>query len=298
MSIHQQLFQLLNQPMLILKELDGIVQVEDANEALMKLTGFPLSHILATESRYLQEHYRIDLRKRILRREIKMPTKRRNDLYVQIEQIPLPGQPDDPWIRAFLIFEDLTAYNWINRQLEKGKVLISGIVDQHLHIRSLHDNMASLLFEPDSIMEDETLLQFIAEHERPRMMKILQETSRLNKEQNVTIQTSKLNGIELDMELSYFPVLNGHGQCSELAFVVWDLRPTDEQTVDSSMKLKIWMAKRDMSAGQLAASTGISLQTISKLRNGKIEKPQRLTAELIASELRVDVHQIWSSIRK
>ncbi|RJE89906.1 XRE family transcriptional regulator [Paenibacillus sp. 1011MAR3C5] len=298
MSVHQQLFHLLNQPMIILKEHDGIIQVDDANEAFMTLTGFPLSHLLATKSQFLKSHYRIDLRKRILKREIMMPTKRLNQLAVRIEQIPLPCQPDDPWIRAFLIFEDLTAFKWIDRQLEKGKVLISGVVDKHLHIRFLRDNMAPLLFEPDTTMEDETLLQFIAETERPRMMEIFQEPSRLLKEQNVTIHTSKLSGIELELELTYCPVLNGHGHCSELAFVVWDLRPANDQVVDSATKLKIWMAKRDMSAGQLAASTGISLQTISKLRNGKIEKPQRLTAELIASELGVDVHHIWPSIRK
>jgi lambda repressor-like predicted transcriptional regulator len=56
------------------------------------------------------------------------------------------------------------------------------------------------------------------------------------------------------------------------------------------------MAKRDLSASQLSLATGISLQTISKLRNGKISRPQRLTAELIASELRVDVQEIWPEL--
>nr|WP_272898796.1 helix-turn-helix transcriptional regulator [Paenibacillus sp. MMS18-CY102] len=62
------------------------------------------------------------------------------------------------------------------------------------------------------------------------------------------------------------------------------------------MKLKIWMAKRDISTSQLSLSTGISIQTISKLRNGKITKPQRLTAELIASELRVEITDIWPEV--
>lgn len=298
MSVHQHLFHLLNQPMLIMKEYDGIVRVEDANEAFMNLCGYSLTHILATKSQYLRSQYRIDLRKRIVKREIKMRTKRKNELSVRIEQIPLPAQPDDAWTRAFLIFEDLTAYKWIDRQPEKGKVLISGIVDKHLHIRFLRDNLGPHMFELDSTMEDENLLQFIAEYERPRMMELLQETSRLHKEQNVTIITSKLSGVELELELTYCPVLDGHGHCRELAFVVWDFRPADEHVVDSATKLKIWMAKRDISAGQLASATGISLQTISKLRNGKIEKPQRLTAELIASELGVEVHHIWPLIRK
>jgi DNA-binding Xre family transcriptional regulator len=69
------------------------------------------------------------------------------------------------------------------------------------------------------------------------------------------------------------------------------------QVFDSAKRLKMWMAKRDISTNQLAASTNISLQTISKLRNGHIQKPNRLTAELIASELQVAVRDIWPEVR-
>lgn len=99
------------------------------------------------------------------------------------------------------------------------------------------------------------------------------------------------------MSVSFTPIIDGFGDVLEFAFVIWDLRPVDD-CIEASMKLRIWMAKRDITVGYLSSSTGISIQTISKLRNGKILKPQRLTAELIASELQVDVHDIWSEIRK
>ncbi|NIK67559.1 MULTISPECIES: helix-turn-helix domain-containing protein [unclassified Paenibacillus] len=70
-----------------------------------------------------------------------------------------------------------------------------------------------------------------------------------------------------------------------------------KQVYDSSKRLKMWMAKRDISANQMAAATNISLQTISKLRNGHIQKPNRLTAELIAGELQVAVSDIWPEVR-
>ncbi|GLX69137.1 helix-turn-helix domain-containing protein [Paenibacillus glycanilyticus] len=67
---------------------------------------------------------------------------------------------------------------------------------------------------------------------------------------------------------------------------------------EPAKRLKMWMAKRDLSANQLSAATHISLQTISKLRNGHIAKPNRLTAELIAGELQVAVSDIWPEVRK
>nr|WP_281378797.1 helix-turn-helix transcriptional regulator [Paenibacillus phyllosphaerae] len=54
------------------------------------------------------------------------------------------------------------------------------------------------------------------------------------------------------------------------------------------------MARRKISAQELSESTGISVQTISKLRNGKILKPQRLTAELLATVLGVKPQDIWA----
>lgn len=69
------------------------------------------------------------------------------------------------------------------------------------------------------------------------------------------------------------------------------------QVHDSAKRLKMWMAKRDISANQMATATNISLQTISKLRNGHIKKPSRLTAELIAAELQVAVSDIWQEVR-
>lgn|GEM_PF-4931340 len=69
------------------------------------------------------------------------------------------------------------------------------------------------------------------------------------------------------------------------------------QVHDSAKRLKMWMAKRDISTNQLASITNISLQTISKLRNGHIKKPNRLTAELIAAELQVAVSDIWPEVR-
>jgi DNA-binding Xre family transcriptional regulator len=100
---------------------------------------------------------------------------------------------------------------------------------------------------------------------------------------------------ELAFRTTIFPIYDGFGEIEQFAFSIWEMQESSGSE-QSGTKLKIWMAKRDLSASQLSLATGISLQTISKLRNGKISRPQRLTAELIASELRVDVQEIWPEL--
>ena len=298
MTVHQQIFQLLDQPMIVLKEKNGKISLEDANHAFIELLGYTLPYLKAKQGRELAKRFHNDLSKRILKSEIRLKTKAKTQLRLRIEQLPLPETPEENCRRALIIAEDLTAYSWIEQQLERGKVLMSGIVDKHLHIRFLRDNLAPLMLEPDQTMEDETLLQFIAENERERLVRLMEESCENFEERSITIHTSKLSGIELELELTFNPIRNGIGKCNVMAFVIWDFRPVCEDKIDPAMKLKIWMAKRDMTAGQLSEATGISLQTISKLRNGKIKKPQRLTAELIASELGIQTHEIWPATRK
>jgi DNA-binding Xre family transcriptional regulator len=115
-------------------------------------------------------------------------------------------------------------------------------------------------------------------------------------QQNLYMRTLRFDELsELALRTTICPIYNGFGEIEQFAFSIWEMQESSNSE-QSGTKLKIWMAKRDLSASQLSLSTGISLQTISKLRNGKISKPQRLTAELIASELRVDVQEIWPEL--
>lgn len=298
MTVHQQIFRLLDQAMLILKHRNGELLIDDANDAFLEMTGYTLAYLKSKDGRELSERFKIDLSKRVLKSEIVIRTKARNKLIVRVEQMPLPRRPGDEWTRALLIVQDLTAFNWIEQQLDKGKVLMSGIMDKHMHIRFLLHITAPLPFDPDDTMEDETLLHFIAEEEHPRIKSLLRNAAQLQQEHTITLLTRKKVSAQLELELTFFPIQNGYGKCNVMAFVIWDIRPSGEHADDPSVKLKIWMAKRDITAGQLSQATGISLQTISKLRNGKIKKPQRLTAELIASELGIDTYEIWPSLRR
>ncbi|HTG71671.1 MAG TPA: helix-turn-helix domain-containing protein [Candidatus Udaeobacter sp.] len=297
MSIYRKIYQMMDQPMLLMSQSNHEVQIDDANQAFLRLSGYTLKELQSKPSSTLLQKYKIDASRQVFKSEVILYTKQKRQISVRIDQQPLPKNSKDDSNRAFIIFEDLTPYKWIEQQAERNKVLISGIVDSHQRVRLLRAGPAPLLFEADRNMKNETLLQFIADTEHGPMKKVLKQAYLSKKESCFKLKTNKLSGIELELSVMFTPIIDGFGEVLEFAFVIWDLNPVNDKA-EASMKLRIWMAKRDITAGHLSASTGISIQTISKLRNGKILKPQRLTAELIASELQVDVHDIWSEVRK
>lgn len=273
MSVYRQIFQNMDFPMLVIRQNNQGVSVEDANHAFVRLTGYTVKELRSEKCSLYLKRYNIDTTATVLKSEINIMTKNNRQLFTRLNQQPLPRNNQDGYTRSYVIFEDLTPYRWIQQQSEINKVLISGIVDRHQHIRLLRDSLSPLLFEADRNMTDETLLQFITETEHGSMKEVLQEATLNKQERSLTLKTTILSGVELMMSATFTPILDGFGEVLEFAFVIWDLSPINDQ-IDPSLKLRIWMAKKDMTAGHLSASTGISIQTISKLRNGKILKPK------------------------
>ncbi|GGG56504.1 helix-turn-helix domain-containing protein [Paenibacillus radicis (ex Gao et al. 2016)] len=296
MDLYHHIFLILDRPMAIIRNLQDNASLVDANDAFSKLMGCSIEELSGRSASSVVEHYSAKAAARSYQRETFLCTDSRR-MPIRVDHTPLPYISGETGALSLLLIEDLSAQRWIEEQFEHYKVLISGIVDSTNHIRILRDFYAPLLLKPEQSLEDETYLQFISEQEFERIQEALDSAGKLKKVNDIKVRTSKLGGVELELSITFTPIYDGFGSVREYAFVIWDLKPVSEG-VDSSMRLKIWMAKRDMSAIQLSAATHISLQTISKLRNGKIEKPQRLTAELIASELKVDVSEIWPEVRR
>ncbi len=297
MAVYNQIFQMLDIPMLIISELDGKQRCEDANDAFLRMTGYSLADLQSDSVQQKLQSYQIDLTQAAVKSEVSLNSKQNRKVPVRVDVQPIPSPDPSGPKRMFVQFEDLTSYKWMLQQYERNKVLLSGVVDRNQHIRLYRDGGAHMLFSPDHMLKDETVKHFIAEQDQMKFNAILEETLMAKQEQSFTLTTSKLSGAELELSITVSPTLDGYGNVKEFVFVIWDLKSVDEH-ISAAMKLKIWMARRDVTAGHLSASTGISIQTISKLRNGKIDKPQRLTAELIASELQINVHDIWPEIRK
>lgn len=73
-----------------------------------------------------------------------------------------------------------------------------------------------------------------------------------------------------------------------------DTRPNSmEGAEDGGKTLRMVMAEMDINASELAHATGISLTTISNLRNGRVKNPKRSTVEAVSTALGVTVESIW-----
>jgi len=293
---YYQLFQVLDHPMIIIESRRNKLSIIDANRAFLQLTGYSLEHYLKLDDSALRNFHQIDPSRGIYTREKTLFGKNRNRM-VRVTQHPFAFDLAEATEHHLLIYEDLTSVKWIDQKASKDNVLISGVVDKALRIRFLRNKLSTLMLQLDDSHEDEALLQYLTGEQFSLLQEAFQRANTEHEEQSIKLRTKKLNGIELELSITFISNNDAMGNFIEFAFIISDVKPVNGQA-DSGVRLKVLMAKRDMSALELAAATSISLQTISKLRNGKIKKPQRLTAELIASELRVDVREIWPEIGK
>ncbi|CAH1217898.1 hypothetical protein PAECIP111893_04328 [Paenibacillus plantiphilus] len=192
-----------------------------------------------------------------------------------------------------IIAEDISAKSWINQLSKSHKVLISGVTSPDFIIQQMNQNYPLPMISGDLPVERQSAFSFIEESETDHMMRVIEQAVNRKQAESLIVRTNIIaNVCKLEVHVTFCPFFNGDGRLEQYAFVVTDLRPLTEKT-SPSVTLKVLMARNNISTQQLSDMTGISQQTISKLRNGKIRKPQRLTAELIAAELLVAPRQIW-----
>ncbi|MWC29262.1 helix-turn-helix domain-containing protein [Paenibacillus sp. MMS18-CY102] len=220
-----------------------------------------------------------------------------NTKSITMETKPLPylGEEDSGRTYYLIIAKDMSADKWLEQQSTVKKALNIGICDNEYIVRKFHQNYSPLSNVDHSPLH-QSIFDFLDPNEHEMIKTQLSTASTESNSCDIVVRTISFEDISgLEMRATICPIFDGFGAIQEYAFSVWDLKEANDSG-QPGMKLKIWMAKRDISTSQLSLSTGISIQTISKLRNGKITKPQRLTAELIASELRVEITDIWPEV--
>ncbi|WP_341278381.1 PAS domain-containing protein [Paenibacillus sp. FSL H8-0537] len=298
MTVFERVFQMMDSPAAIIRSVKHYGFIMDVNESFIRLTGLEYEYLIDKPIGELLENWSLKHYKTSTKREGLLHTCKPGGTPVMVEHNTLSMLNEERQALSLIVLSDLSSHHWIEQQFETNTVLFSGILDANYQVQLLKDPFPAYLLV-DGHLNGESFLEIVAESEHLRLLHILEETRKFKKTNHITVKTTKVNGVELEVKITFTPIFDGFGRIKEYAFIVLDLQPINtHEYIDSSMRLKIWMAKRDISAGQLAAATGISIQTISKLRNGKIKMPQRLTAELIASELKVDCLEIWQKIRK
>ncbi|SFT20193.1 DNA-binding transcriptional regulator, XRE family [Paenibacillus sp. BC26] len=192
-----------------------------------------------------------------------------------------------------LTAEDITAKTWIDTMSSSKKVMFSGILNDRYVIERYYQHDSAPLYGRLFRIEQESLHEFFNNHDRERLFYALEQAALHNRMDRIVVQTKlAANTAQLELHITFRPFYSGDGVLKHFGFIVTDVQ-TISEAIDPSVTLKVLMARSYMSAQQLSIETGISLQTISKLRNGKIGKPQRQTAMLIASKLNVTPQDIW-----
>jgi DNA-binding Xre family transcriptional regulator len=298
------LFDLLAEPMFIVESDGNRWYIRDANQAFTTLSGFSkkdlrqleAASIVSTEAAGLTFnealHKLSDEANAAPALECKLTTKLTSSAAIRLACRKLPAEERMQYV---LICHDLRESKWIEQYITQSKIMISCVLNEQYSILSLEHYDAPVAHPAFSYV-NKPFMNLVADHERSQLKLALDRIRSARKPENLTLQI-RLGERSYRTEAVIQPFYNGNRSFKShvVAFQHMHMNQPEE---DSSYKLRMLMLSKNMSVTSLAQSTLISLTTISKIRNGKIKKPQRLTAELIAGELGVLPETIWSSYRR
>ncbi|MBB3111714.1 DNA-binding Xre family transcriptional regulator [Paenibacillus phyllosphaerae] len=288
MPVFEAIFKEINVPMAILKRNYKGLYFDRSNEAFVQLAGYTEGELSRLNPNMILYEWK-DSSLPEVKTLYTLRTKQNQRLNVKISCKKSDSDSEPAWI---FTANDASAELWIEEQMRNQTILISGIVDSNHVFERFDKKYPHSLFDDDTSLIASSIMSIIHEDEQARIREALRRAVLSRQAEKLNLRTKWIgNKLDLEVSLTFAPFYNFDNSLKQYAFIVTDLRSKQD---DPAVKLQIMMARRKISAQELSESTGISVQTISKLRNGKILKPQRLTAELLATVLGVKPQDIWA----
>lgn len=215
-----------------------------------------------------------------------------------------------------LTLKDRSEHQWIHEFLLQQRIEMSLILTNTGSITSMRSYHEPIPFDRQTISMQPGQ-RFVADSDRERVRQFLN-TLRNQHDATPRPLTFKLQLFDdqYDAQALIKPFFFADGTFRCFAILILTVETVDQadankpsknmaiameeygqdEPSDPSFKLRLLMLKRNMTVTKLAENTQISLTTISNIRNGKIKKPQRLTAHLIAEQLGVSPDDIWGPL--
>ncbi|MFF2091654.1 helix-turn-helix domain-containing protein [Paenibacillus sp. NPDC058174] len=191
--------------------------------------------------------------------------------------------------------KDLSELNWIDDFAQENQIVMTLSVSEQYRIMDAKRYYTPLKQRTSSLV-NQLMFDFVTEDSVKPLRRVMENARKNGSEEQMELRMSISDKSYLASALIK-PFYYGNKTFRSFSIIITELN-LHAQDEDSSYKLRMLMLNKNISATSLAQSTLISLTTISKIRNGKIKKPQRLTAELIAGELGVKPESIWSSFKR
>ncbi|QAY68084.1 PAS domain S-box protein [Paenibacillus protaetiae] len=196
---------------------------------------------------------------------------------------------------CIIMCQDITVQKWIEEYAVKQPISAAAQLDEQYRIRSLERYYTPVIHTANYYL-GRPAFEFIEEDSRKSVKRMLDYAKNNGTVERVELRL-QIDGKSQHASIIVKPMFNGCRTFTGFSVIIASLH-LNEQEDDPGYKLRMLMLNKNITATSLAQSTLISLTTISKIRNGKIKKPQRLTAELIAGELGVKPESIWSSFKR
>jgi PAS domain S-box-containing protein len=270
------------------------VRFVDANPSFLRMSGYtrrellslsPLSVFAEGGSPFLPAHRERLASEEELSTEIQLTGK--NGVLMDVE-MSIKRNFDQQHRAVYLIIvRDMSDFRWIhNQRFEYG---IACSLTSGLFITRL-TNKTDQSFLAQGQWESQPFLRFVSPGTLEQTRSLLYKAIRSGSAQNsrtVLLHNNK----ELAVKLFVQPLWNGSGDLTRLALLAAD-KPAVEAS-DPGATLRMLMAEQQITATRLAQLTGLSIGTISKIRNGKIPNPHRFSIQCIADVLNVKAVDIW-----
>jgi len=288
-------------PILIVDASQDAVRLVDMNDAFHEWSGYVREQVLGTSpSQWVVVHAGTsDPFKRL--RELVQPkavvpwcrirTKSDIEFDVRLEVMRI-SRSGDGAIRYAVILHDVTEQQWIDSIVRGERAVGAVVLDGEMTVQSVTSYTTPVKYDASAFL-CQSVLQFISANDRRHVKRAIDYSSANRKPQacmfSLNIEEQVYTARALFMTFRHWT-----GEIKSSAVVLLHLEPQQEE-IDSSFKLRLLMTAKNVSVTELARSTHISLTTISKIRNGKIKKPKRLTAKLIADKLGVGPEEIWGA---
>ncbi|PWV97288.1 PAS domain S-box-containing protein [Paenibacillus cellulosilyticus] len=279
-----------------------LIRITDMNDAFCEWSGYRKDSLLGTTPSQLIELEQVSNpfeRLEGLSQSVSSASpfyckfRSRNGIMFEVRlEVLRIGQSDTQLKRYAVVFHDVTEQRWIDSIIREEKAVGAAILTRDHAIQWVSSYVTPVRHEQSAFLNQQ-FHQYVSINDRRHVKRSLDYASA-----NRTPQPCSFSLVHDDeaylARAIFMSFQRWNGSVRSHAVVMLQMEPLHTD-VDSSAKLRLLMTAKNISVTELARSTHISLTTISKIRNGKIKKPKRMTAELIASQLGVVPEAIWGA---